>query len=123
MSAMQRRKGQAGEREFFAELSGRLGYVVRRNVDQARRGGADGIEVQGWAIEVKRHETGWREAWWEQAVRQATESDRWPALAYRASRQPWRIRVWLASFSEIGTREEWAEVDLDTFALIVRESL
>jgi hypothetical protein len=31
--------------------------------------------------------------------------------------------VWLASFSEIGTREEWAEVDLDTFALIVRESL
>ena len=123
MSAMQRRKGQTGEREFFAELSGRLGYVVRRNVDQARRGGADGIEVQGWAIEVKRHETGWREAWWEQAVRQATESDRWPALAYRASRQPWRIRVWLRSFSELGDREEWAEVDLDTFALIVRESL
>lgn len=129
MSAMQRRKGQTGEREFFAELSGRLGYVVRRNVDQARRGGADGIEVQGWAIEVKRHESGFRSEWWAQAVAQATSTDRWPALAYRASRQPWRVRVWLSCCCADNLAEAaavvdaWIEVDLQTFALIVRESL
>lgn len=40
MTAMQRRKGASGERELFALLSDLLGYVVRRNIGQARAGGA-----------------------------------------------------------------------------------
>jgi len=132
VSAMQRRKGQTGEREFFGLLSKELGSCVRRNVDQARNGGADCIEVPGWAIEVKRHESGFREAWWEQALAQAEAADCSPALAYRASRQPWRVRVLMcdvvcamaerASYGEY-CGMAWVEMDLPTFALIVRESL
>lgn len=130
MSAMQRRKGQAGERELFALLSEHLGFVVRRNVDQARKGGADGIEVPGWAIEVKRHESGFRSEWWSQAQAQADDK-RFPALAYRASRQPWRVRVLLQDVFALASLDmaantpmtHWLEVDLETFAFIVRESL
>lgn len=131
MGAMQRRKGQSGEREFFGMLSEHLGFVVRRNVDQARRGGADGIEVPGWAIEVKRHESGFRSEWWEQAIEQAVRHCVRPALAYRASRQPWRVRILLCDAAAVfasgtfavGAGFRWAEVDLETFAFIVRESL
>jgi Holliday junction resolvase len=124
---MQRRKGQTGEREFFGLLSDQLGTCVRRNVDQARNGGADCIEVPGWAIEVKRHESGFRAEWWEQAIEQADKACASPALAYRASRQPWRVRLLLA---DVGPVDEysahmgrWIECDLSTFAYIVRESL
>ena len=86
MSASQRDKGQRGERELFGILSDLLGTCVRRNVDQARNGGADGMEVPGWAIECKRVESGFREAWWVQAVNQSVDTDRKPALVYRASR-------------------------------------
>lgn len=132
MSAMQRSKGARAEREFFGLLSEHLGTVVRRNVDQARNGGADGIEVPGWAIEVKRHETGFRSDWWEQARAQANLDDLMPALAYRASRQPWRVRVLLLDVCDVFgpwttvcrmSRDHWIETDLMTFALIVRESL
>lgn len=122
MSRMQRNKGARGEREFFGLLSDYLGSCVRRNVDQARKGGADGIEVPGWAIEVKRHESGFRSEWWEQACEQADLHFRIPALAYRASRQPWRVRVPLSVFT--GNMDSlWCELNLDGFALVVRENL
>lgn len=132
---MQRRKGQSSEREFFGLLSEQLGTVVRRNVDQARNGGADCIEVPGWAIEVKRHESGFKRAWWEQTLRQAEAADCSPALAYRASRQPWRVRVLLCdvvfalcdqialTYPDEDNGNRWIEMDLPTFALVVRESL
>ncbi len=127
MSKMQRSKGQRGEREFFGLLSEQLGTCVRRNVDQARNGGADGIEVPGWAIEVKRHETGFRSEWWEQAIDQAGAAGfSRPALAYRASRQPWRVRLLLSDAAQQEATlsfVRWIECDLPTFAYIVRESL
>jgi hypothetical protein len=125
MSKMQRSKGQRGEREFFGLLSEQLGTCVRRNVDQARAGGADGIEVPGWSIEVKRHETGFRSEWWKQACEQAG-ADLWPALAYRASRQPWRVRLPLIAVQPkfvVPWPVPWIECDLSTFAFIVRESI
>jgi hypothetical protein len=131
MSKMQRSKGQRGEREFFGLLSEQLGICVRRNVDQARNGGADGIEVPGWAVEVKRQESGFQSAWWEQAQRQAEVAHCCPALAYRASRQPWRVRVLMRDAVESlsawpcveGFGAAWVEMDVPTFALIVRESV
>ena len=133
MGKMQRDKGQRGEREFFGLLSEHLGTCVRRNVDQARQGGADGIEVPGWAIEVKRHESGFQSIWWEQAIEQCSGTNRLPALAYRASRQKWRVRVPLGPtinrviapvpFDGFSFWDIWAEVDLGTFALIVREGM
>ena len=41
MSASQRRKGAAGERELAQILSEQLGWVVKRNIGQARDGGDD----------------------------------------------------------------------------------
>jgi hypothetical protein len=132
VSKTSRSKGARGELELFALLSKELGTVVRRNVDQARNGGADCIEIPGWAIECKRVESGFQAAWWEQALAQAEAADCSPALAYRASRQPWRVRVLMCdvvcamaerpSYGE-GCGMAWVEMDLPTFALVVRESL
>jgi hypothetical protein len=93
MSASQRRKGQAGERELFRLLSDELGFVVRRNVDQARVGGADCIELPGFAPEVKRHERLALPAWWRQAVRQGQAMQAEPIVFFRQSRQPWQAML------------------------------
>lgn len=94
MSASQRAKGQTGERELCALLSDELGITVRRNVDQARAGGADCLEIRGFAIECKRHERLSRPTWWAQAVRQAEALKLEPLLFYRRNRQPWRAMVY-----------------------------
>lgn len=124
MSAMQRRKGATAERELFGLLSERLGTVVKRNLSQTRGGGADTLDISGWSLEVKRQETGFREAWWEQAVEQARKADRKPALAYRASRQPWRFRTDLTYSDplQIGSGY-WVETDIDGFCFMVRETI
>lgn len=93
MSAMQRRKGAAAERELCKLLSDELGIEVRRNVDQARAGGADCLMVPGYAIEVKRREALSRPAWWRQAVDQSIRVGCEPIVWYRQSRQPWRALV------------------------------
>jgi len=90
---MQRRKGQAAERELCALLSEELGLTVRRNVDQARAGGADILELPGFALEVKRQERLSRPTWWAQAVRQADQIKREPILFYRKSKEPWRAML------------------------------
>lgn len=122
--AMKRRKGQVGEREFFRLLSDELGTCVRRNIDQARNGGADCVEVPGWAIEVKRHETGFREAWWDQACEQADCMTPYvrPAVAYRASRQPWRVRVFMSELNGAITCHT-VDMSLEAFAFLVREGI
>lgn len=53
MSASQRRKGAAGERELAAMLSEELGWVVSRNLGQARDGGDD-LTIGKFRVEVKR---------------------------------------------------------------------
>ena len=123
MSAMQRRKGQAGERELFVILSDELGFTVRRNVDQARHGGADGLDIPGWAIEVKRQETVTVTAWWAQAERQA--EGRRPILFYRASRKPWRAVLDLHDVAPTAfpTRGNLCEMSLEAACTIIRETL
>jgi hypothetical protein len=93
VSASQRRKGQRGELELFALLSDELGFVVRRNVDQARVGGADCIELPGFAPEVKRHERLALPAWWRQAVKQGQAMRAEPIVFFRQSRQPWQAML------------------------------
>lgn len=103
---MSRTKGAAAERELFKLLSDELGFVVRRNVDQARAGGADGVEVPGIAIEVKRREALSIPAWWRQTCKQAQDSKRLPILFYRQSRKPWSVVI-------PKTIEDWSEVRTD----------
>lgn len=89
MAAAARIKGAAGERELFRALSNELGMVVQRKLGAARDGGCDGIDVPGWAVEVKRTETLCLPAFWSQAVRQAQQAGRKPVLFWRKSRAKW----------------------------------
>lgn len=112
MSASQRRKGAAGEREFLKALGAELGDILKRNLQQTREGGADCLCVKGWAIEVKRQEALSRPTWWRQAVEQAERAGAQPMLAYRRNREPWR--VWIKPDEDItvseaanAIREKW----------------
>jgi Holliday junction resolvase len=122
MSAMQRNKGATAERELFRLLHDQLGFVVERNLTQTRGGGADSVSIPGLAIEVKRQERQWVEAWWLQARQQA--GDKTPVLAYRRSRQPWRFVVPLGFVTgrkhQDGLR---ATLEMVEFCLLVRERL
>ena len=87
-----RTKGAAGERELFGLLSDHLGFVVRRELSASRDGGCDGLDVPGWAIEVKRTEQALA-AHWYQAVYQAEKAGRKPVLFWRRNRAEWRAFV------------------------------
>lgn len=93
MGASQRNKGAAAERELCRLLQDELGIEVRRNVDQARAGGADCLMVQGFAIECKRHEKLSRPSWWQQACKQGQKAGAEPLLFYRRSREPWQALI------------------------------
>ena len=124
---MSRDKGARGERELIAELREWLGDMVPdRRLSAARDGGED-LCVGNYCIEVKRAEVLRLADWWEQACKQATKRSKWPALAYRQSRQPWRIVVPMQSFYsvEIGPfrLQESATLYVCGFCFIIRESL
>ena len=94
MANKSRNKGKTGEREFINLLSSRLpGCTLARNLMQTREGGHDVDGLDDWAIEIKRQETLSIGTWWRQATKQAQEASKRPALAYRQSREPWRILV------------------------------
>jgi hypothetical protein len=121
---MQRNKGAAGERELFRLLSDDLGFVVRRNLTQTRGGGADGIDVPGFAIEVKRQEKLHINAWWSQTIEQA--GDRIPVLIYRQSRHPWRAVIDLHDLDPSTypqRHRDTAVVAYDTAVAFIRERL
>ena len=125
MSKMQREKGSRGERELFALLTEQLGVTVTRNLSQTRGGGADSLNVEGWAIECKRCEALSIASWWAQATRQAEATGRKPALFYRQSRRPWRAVLDLSHvapgvFTAPGSLCELALSDACT---VIRESL
>ena len=125
MSASQRNKGATGERELFALLTEQLGVTVTRNLTQTRGGGADALDVPGWAIECKRQEALSLASWWAQAQRQAEQTGRKPALFYRQSRKPWRAVLDLhhiapGVFTAPGSLCELALSDACT---VIRESL
>ncbi|MBU2827587.1 MAG: putative PDDEXK endonuclease [Acidithiobacillus ferriphilus] len=125
MSASQRSKGSRGERELFALLTEQLGVTVTRNLSQTRGGGADALDVPGWAIECKRQESLSLASWWNQATRQAEQTGRKPALFYRRSRKPWRAVLDLhhiapGVFTAPGSLCELALSDACT---VIRESL
>ena len=124
MGASQRRKGGEGERELVRHLRDLLGEDVARNLDQPRAGGGD-VLLMAWSVEVKRAKQASLGPWWAQAVSQAEGVGRWPALAYRLDRQPWRVRVPLLALTDAaGPVEalEWTvELSLAAFGAVVRE--
>ena len=92
MSASQRNKGAAAEREVLKLLGDELGQQLQRNLQQTRSGGGDCLDVWGYVIEVKRQEALSRPAWWRQACKQA-EGIGEPMLLYRRNREPWHALI------------------------------
>lgn len=127
MTVNQRDKGQRGEREFCKALGEYLGESIQRRLGAARDGGCD-VLIGEWAVEVKHVEELRILEWWRQAVEQAREAQLYPALAYRQSRQPWRVIVPLdvLLFGEtLWDRcdlDNTATVSLSGFSTIVRET-
>ena len=114
MGKASRTKGARGEREFLHLLGDELGESLTRNLQQTREGGADCLQVVGWAIEVKRCERLSRPKWWAQAVEQAERAGAQPMLAYRQNRQPWRVMcAW--------PRSTVREMSLQEAAGVIRE--
>ena len=129
MSTMQRRKGQRGEREFCAALSEHLGKALTRQLGSTRDGGPDLLIGEAWAVEIKRGERLRLAEWWTQACAQAADHSRWPALAYRQNRQPWRVLVPLDVVMtgharwEIHGHPDWtADLSIAGFAAVIRET-
>jgi len=132
MSKSQRNKGNAGERELFKLLSAELGFMVNRNLSQTRGGGADCIEIKGWAVECKRQEKLALSSWWQQTLDQCKENEN-PILFFRQSRYPWSAMIRLSDIINLYLLEEHHTytatlpntviTDFDTACLIIRESL
>lgn len=121
MGAMQRRKGASGERELFSLLADHLGQAVTRNLNQTRNGGADSIDLHGFAIEVKRQEVESLAVWWRQTLDQAGDDK--PILFWRRSRQPWRAMVRLCDLAPeiFPASEEGAILSLEAAFQFIRE--
>ena len=96
-----RAKGARREREALALLQELIGRELSRNLAQAREGGADCIDLPGWAIEVKGSER-FLSRWFDQAKMQA-KPDELPAVMWKQNRRPWRVFVEL-------TPEQFAEL-------------
>lgn len=129
MGAMQRTKGQTGEREAAALIRDLTGWDVRRRVRQ-HDGDSDLEGVPGWSVEIKRHASAGRadiRAWWAQAVAQAQRTGALPVLLYRRDRDQWRA-VWPVAVhlglqtAEMWTGYEWTvEGTPDAWAAVARE--
>lgn len=98
---------------------------MTRNLTQSRSGGADTVDVPGYAVEIKRQKQ-WQSAWWNQTCEQAHLAGALPALAYRLDRKPWRVIVPICALHSGFAAQPWnldytVELSLNGFAAIVRE--
>lgn len=89
MGASQRRKGAAGERELAQILSEQLGWVVKRNIGQARDGGDD-ITVGKFRFEAKRRKGIAVHEWVDQVVRASGPKDV-PVVVCRGDGKEWLV--------------------------------
>lgn len=124
MSAMQRTKGKAGEREVAALIREHTGFDVRRRVRQ-HEGDSDLEGIPGWSCEVKRAKEARLSAWWLQACEQARKSRAKPVLFYRIDRRQWRA-VWplclVVGGEQWGGLEWTAETSVEGWAAVMRET-
>ena len=93
MGRMSRDKGAKAERELLKLLGDELGVLLQRNIQQTRAGGADCLELKGFAVEIKRQERLSRPAWWMQACEQGQRVGSEPILFYRRNREAWSALI------------------------------
>lgn len=95
-----KQKGSGGEREVIALLTewaaeAGVDLTLERNLEQVRHGGADIVGVPGMEVEVKRVESNAINSWWAQVLAASKKTGKWPLLAHRRNRQPWRFRTYV----------------------------
>ena len=93
-------KGSGGEYEIIALLTSWAAEVgvelkLERNLEQVRKGGADINGIPNMEVEVKRVEANSINSWWAQVLEASRKTGRWPLLAHRRNRQPWRFRTYI----------------------------
>lgn len=88
MSASQRRKGQAGEREAAAMLAEEFGVACKRTLDQPREGGCD-VHLPPFSIEVKRRKNLALHGWVKQAEKALEGPRTIPIVLARGDGQGW----------------------------------
>ncbi len=108
MGKASRDKGARGENEFAEMLSKILGIKIKRQLGQARDGGADILDVPHLVIEVKRWEKLSVPSWWTQVLIASKEKKRVPVLAFRRNNENWRVAVPPRFFNP---RLEWLLLD------------
>lgn len=112
MSASQRNKGAAGEREVCHMIEFQWGIRAERNLDQSREGGCD-IPVAPYHIEVKRRaRIGNVYEWIGQAAASCGENDR-PVVFCRGDNKRWLVVMTADEFFRLA-REEVAAVSDST---------
>lgn len=122
MSAMQRTKGQKGEREAAGLIEELTGWKVRRRVRQ-HDGDSDLVGVPGWSVEVKRAKEAHIAAWWRQAVQQAAQDGTTtPVLVYRIDRRDWRA-VWPSGYGPLEDLEWAVEGPIQVWAAKARDEV
>ena len=95
MAINSRDKGIRGELEFAKWLHKNLNLdkVPDRDLEQARKGGADILEVKPFVFEVKRQEKLLLNLWWQQVEKSVATKNSIPVVAYRQNYQPWRFLI------------------------------
>lgn len=128
MSAMQRRKGQAGEREAAALIRAHTGWDVRRRVRQ-HDGDSDLEGIPGWCVEVKNAAELRIPEWWRQCVDQSERVKAVPLLVYRVPRRGWLFRWPVAALLRLQAAEMWrglewsVESTVEAWAAVARDLL
>jgi len=120
-------KGANFEREIAKMIHETLGFDVKRNLEQYREADHGDLNgVPGWLIECKRYAHGitYRREWWQQCESAANTRGEQPVLIYKYDRHPIQCVVRLSSINpNFASEDGLCEMDFDTWAMIVRESL
>jgi hypothetical protein len=92
-----RKKGDKIKKELIGLLRQSLDIHSALNEWQVEDGGPDlvGLPV---AITVKPYKLRWLSTWWKLAVKQASQTDQPPILAYKKSGKQWRFRLASSDF-------------------------
>lgn len=96
VSASQRRKGAAGERELAHKLAAALGiHAPKRELDQTREGGCD-LKPGNLVVEVKRRKAIAVHEFMDQAVAACDKALQIPVVAMRGDEREWLVMVRLS---------------------------
>lgn len=131
MTINSRNKGATFERDIARELELLTGIRFQRNLEQSRA--VDHCDLipddPAWpfSLELKRYATGTgcKPAWWAQACRAATKTQRIPCVVYKYDRREVRVCLPIQLLGNgswpDGQDDDWFETSIGGLAYVARE--